>query len=316
MHAIQRFGRRSLWVAMSLTVLLSVAVPAHAQTSAAGAPPAGRTPILEGIGDAENATFSADGRLFVTGGENVYEILAEGDGYAARALYDGRCNFTGIAERNGYLYAACVEGTELTTLKPHLVGGSLAGTGPLKLEVIYDFAKNALPNGMAFDAAGRLFVTDFFPLVGKIVTLTLDPSDPLRVVREDVWRQGGTLVNGIKIYDGKVYITDGTSIRVIPITAQGGPGRVSTLATRFSVFDDLWVDERGIIAADFLGKQLVFYTLTGQLRSATAPVFETPSSITPGRGPLFPSGALVITEKGALNELTSRDGNRVSLYYR
>lgn len=305
-----------LRIAIAFASLLLGVAAAHGQSPSASTPRSGRTPILEGIGDAENATFSADGRLFVTGGENVYEIVAEGDGYAAQPLYAGRCNFTGIAERDGYLYAACVEGTELQNLKPRLVGGSLTGTGPVKLEIIYDFAKNALPNGMAFDPSGRLFVTDFTPLAGKIVTLSLDPADPSRVLREEVWRPGGTLVNGIKIFDGKVYITDATSIRVIPITTQGGPGRIATLATRFSVLDDLWVDERGIVAADFLGKQLVFYTLTGQLRTATAPIFETPSSITPGRGPLFASDALVVTEKGALNELTSRNGNRVSIFYR
>ena len=56
------------------------------------------------------------------------------------------------------------------------------------------------------------------------------------------------------------------------------------------------------------------YSHAGKLLKETPALFRSPSSITPAWGPLVPAGALVITEKGALGELTSTDGNRVSLY--
>src|SRR5262245_35898712 len=68
------------------------------------------TSLVEGNGDAENAVFSDDGRLFVSGGEKVYEIVSASGGFAAQPIYAGTCNFTGLVVRDGYLYTSCVAG--------------------------------------------------------------------------------------------------------------------------------------------------------------------------------------------------------------
>jgi hypothetical protein len=270
------------------------------------------TTLVQGIGDAENATFSSDGRLFVTGGENAYEIVRDGAGYRALPLYAGTCNFTGIAERAGYLYAACAEGPDLLHSVPRLLAAPL---GPaVRLEVIYDFERVRLPNGIAFDERGRLFVVDFTPLLGQLVTLQLDPRQPTKVLREEVWHAAGHLLaNGIKIHRGAVFMTDLTNLKRIPIRADGSAGRVRVLATRLTVFDDLYVDDTGIFAADFLGGSIVTYSLAGQFLQETGALFESPSSIIPSRAPLFAEGSWIVTEKGTLGELTSDVGNRVSL---
>ncbi|MFM2421280.1 MAG: hypothetical protein RL385_6003 [Pseudomonadota bacterium] len=66
-----------------------------------------------------------------------------------------------------------------------------------------------LANGVAFDAHGQLFGTDFTPLLGKTVALTFNPQSPLRVERESVCHDADhSLENGIKLFKGEVYLTD------------------------------------------------------------------------------------------------------------
>jgi hypothetical protein len=266
--------------------------------------------LVQGIGDAENATFTPEGRLFVTGGESVYEITKVGERYQAERLYDEPCNFAGIVAHAGYLYTTCTDPMDLT---PYLLAAPIAPH--VAFAIIHRFTKVGLPNGIAFDERGRLFVNDFTPLLGKLVTLSFAPSSPLSVTREEVWHgMSHPLANGLKIHQNKVYMTDLGDIKVIPIQPDGSAGRVSVLATRLAVFDDLVVTDAEIIVGDFYGGQLLTYSLAGKLLKETPALFRSPSSITPARGPLVPPGALVITEKGALGELTSTDGNRVSLY--
>jgi len=307
----------------SLLFMLAQAAAVAAPTSRATAEPelsaakaaAARpvVPMVQGIGDAENATFTSDGRLLVTGGANIYEITKSGAGYVATALYDGTCNFTGVVEYAGYVYTTCGEGSNLLQLTPYLLAAPLSPQ--MKFEVIHRFTKVGIPNGLAVDSRGRLFVTDFTPLAGKVVTVSLEPGSPVRVAREEVWHgMGHPLANGLKIYDGKVYMTDLGDIKVIPIEADGSAGRATVLASRLAVLDDLYVSDQGIVVGDFYGGQLLYYTLSGKLLKQTPMLFRSPSSITPGRGGLVPTGALVVTEKGALGELTSTDGNRVSIY--
>jgi hypothetical protein len=269
--------------------------------------------LVAGIGDAENATFSAEGRLFVTGGEGAYEIVREGAGFAARRIYDGVCNFTGIAERGGYLYATCQEGPLLGGT-PLLLAGAVMGE--VQLQVIHRFQQVGIPNGIAFDARGRLLVADFTPLLGKIAVLRFDSGVPPRVAQEQVWHgMSHPLANGLKVFRDAVYLTDLSQIKRIPILEDGSAGRVSVLVTRVgTVFDDLHVDEQGISVADFYGGTLLSYSLTGRMRGQSPALFSAPSSITPARGPLLAPGTLVVTEKGELGELTSTNGNRVSLY--
>ena len=274
----------------------------------------GASVLVEGIGDAENATFSSDGRLFVTGGENAYEIIRDGGGYRALSLYPGTCNFTGIVERAGFVYATCAEGPDLLSSVPSLLAAPLSGK--VELRVIYTFKHLGIPNGIAFDDRGRLFVADFTPLSGKVVALELDPGAPTTVVGEEVWYGGSLLLaNGLKIHRGSVYLTDLTDLRRIPIRADGSAGPPQTLATRLSVFDDLYVEDQRILVADFFGGQVLAYSHRGKLLEQTPAKFQSPSSVTPSRPPLFPAGSWIVTEKGNLTDLRSNVGNRVSLLH-
>jgi hypothetical protein len=78
------------------------------------------------IPDAENLLFSAEGRLFVSGGTQVFEIQRDAVGaFQARPLSATECNFTGLAIRAETLYANCFDGqlyaaplTAVDTLAP------------------------------------------------------------------------------------------------------------------------------------------------------------------------------------------------------
>src|SRR3546814_15542515 len=70
----------------------------------------GEKTVLLTIPSAENILFADDGRLFVSGGSNVFEITRDDDAYTATALYDRSCNFTGMAIVGEALYAACFDG--------------------------------------------------------------------------------------------------------------------------------------------------------------------------------------------------------------
>ncbi len=307
---LERLARKLAW---SAVLACCLAGRAAAQAPAARMIEGSVTTVLQGIGDAENASFSEEGRLFVTGGANAYEIVRRGERYAAEPLYAGTCNFTGITVRARVLYATCAEGTDLLNARPLLLAAPI--TEHVALQVVHNFQKLGIPNGIAFDPRGRLLVTDFTPLAGKIIALSLAADDPLRVTREEVWHDmGHPLANGLKVYEGNVYLTDLTDLKVIPIRPDGSAGKVKVLATRLGVLDDLHVDATGILVGDFYAGRIVSYSLQGKMLGQTSALFRSPSSITPGRPPLVPEGTLIVTEKGALGELTSDDGNRVSLF--
>ncbi|MGH8561119.1 MAG: hypothetical protein ACRES4_04080, partial [Nevskiales bacterium] len=146
---------------------------------------------LIAIPDAENILFAPDGRLFVTGGQNIYEIRKAADGsFSATPLSAQQCGFTGMAIRNGILYAVGCGN--------QLLAGAL--TAQPALEPIYQFEGMCIANGTALGPDGKIYVVDE-PLLAdppqnclqpdpKIVRLTLDPADPLHITAQEVWVQG------------------------------------------------------------------------------------------------------------------------------
>jgi hypothetical protein len=81
---------------------------------------------------------------------------------------------------------------------------------------------------------------------------------------------------------------------------------VRTRAQRLTFFDDLVVDERGILVADWLGGALRAYGPFGRETDATQVELDMPSAVVRALGRAgFSQDALLITEKGA---------NRVALF--
>ena len=64
--------------------------------------------IVDGVLESESLFFTADGRLFVSGGNGVYEIIQNGVGdYIKLDMFHENCLVEGIIQRYDYLYAVC-----------------------------------------------------------------------------------------------------------------------------------------------------------------------------------------------------------------
>lgn len=275
------------------------------------------TPLLD-IPDAENLLFSEDGRLFVSGGENVYEVHGSDGAYTASRLSASNCNFTGLAIRAETLYAGCFDGrlyaaplSDVTTLSPIVELGVAA------------------PNGMAVGPDDALYVVNG-PLATnalpdpKILRVTLDPRDPLRVTEIAVWLDQGLLApNGLQANGDQFYLTDSALPELAVVRrlqwAPDGPAAVDTVAQFAGVPDDLSLlpgtDGTALLVPDFGLGGLRLFAADGRLLDSLPPLtLRFPSQARAARPPLFSPGDILITEKGVLGDTVSPIGNRLSLF--
>lgn len=269
----------------------------------------GERTVLLPLPGAENLTFSTDGRLFVSGGQNLFEIHKNSDGsFRAEVISSESAGFTGLVVRDGYLYAVSGDG--------RLWAGALAPT-PV-IAPIHDMTGMCIANGAALGADGHIYVVDE-PLSvcvpdPKIKRFTIDPADPLRVVDEEVWVQGSALgllslgigntlrfPNGLQSDGRRFYGTDGGSIYTVDLQDDGSAGPVTPIYFTVDVHDDLGLVADGVLLANFLTGRISLISRKGELLQATAPgTFSFPSSVRVGRPPMFETTDIVVTETGLL----------------
>jgi hypothetical protein len=274
---------------------------------------------VQGLPDAENSLVSSTGGVFITCTNGVYEI-EKVSGFGESAIYkktkiiDDSGNFLGIAEFNGIIYIAQMK----SLTESNLIAYNPA-TG--KSYRVYRFSKVLMPNGIAFDSEGNLYVADQIEIsfkLGRIIKLEIDHSSG-SVVNEYVWLDYGlTSPNGM-LYDcGNLYITDLCKIKMIPII-KGNPGKIKELYCRpLHVFDDLMKKGDNLIVCDFTkGTVFEFSISSGKvLRELDGGSIAGPSSVFSGEGTsVFDDDAIVVTSKGILYDLYSNIGNRLVFFY-
>jgi hypothetical protein len=266
--------------------------------------------LLE-ITDAENILFSADGRLFVSGGQNVYEVTKDADGaFHAQPLSDSECNFTGLAIHRGHLYASCADS--------RFFAGPLAAT--MTLTQIYTFAGMCIPNGTAVGPDGRIYVVDeplnCEEIDPKIVALTLDPADPMKVVDQTVWVQGSPLgllwlgldnvlrfPNGLDRRGNRFFSTDGGSVFYVDWQPDGSAGPVTPIFFEPTAHDDLGVVGDALLVSDFFLGRIFLLSQDGTLLQETDPgTFFAVSSVRLARPPMFDRTDILVTDKGVLSD--------------
>ena len=260
-----------------------------------------RATLVDGIASAENLLFTSDGRLLATGNDGIHEIRRDGTNAATAPILfssPSGCSFGGMVEVAGVVYANCYD------FKASVVfAASLSSLTAFRSVVTLDGI--LLANGLSADASGRLYVGETFN--NQIARLTLSPSDPFTVAKQETWFPGsGLFTDGMKVFRSFAYWTDFATVQRAAIRADGSAGPIWTLLNAVTFLDDLYVDADGILAADYLGNSIRAYGLLGQPIGQTPAVFTNPSSVLPAKGRLgLGANDLVVTEKGA---------NRVAVY--
>lgn len=276
--------------------------------------------VLATVPDAENLLFTPAGRLFVSGGTNVFEVVRTGAAAVElTALAADDCNFTGLAQRGDTLYAACGDG--------RLFAAALTATPALS--PIHTFDGVALPNGMATGADGALYVVDGpLPANGglpspKIVRLRFAPDDPMAVTEQLTWLDSGLqFPNGLVRRGDALLFTDAAvlppeagAVRSVTIQPDGAAGPVETLAVLDGIPDDLSLVGEDILVTEYATGQVRRLAADGTRISATAVGgFAFPSSIIVGQPPMFAANELLVTEKGQIGDTASSFGNALTLF--
>jgi hypothetical protein len=268
--------------------------------------------LADGVTAAEDVLFSADGRLFVTGNDGVYELTRDRSGavQATNLLAGQPCIFTGIVEVQRMLYVTCADYTN-----SYVFASSLAGEPPAPSFRTIDTLKGTvLANEIAADPDGRIYVAA--SLEAEILRLTLSTDDPFTVSAHEVWllTPSGIFPNGLKYADSRIYWTDslGGSVNAAAILRDGTAGPIARFVDLGDgFFDDLYVNSNGtILVASYLLGTLRLYgppSLGGLLAQTPQGAFVNPADVLPARG-RFGLGAndLVVADKGA---------NRVAVFH-
>jgi hypothetical protein len=310
----------------------------------------------------ERGVFSASGRYLVVGvrpegradaggwlveikkdtagdyqSENLVAAHLEGtvDGTFSGTPAGDACFFSGMAVRGELVYAACVADDlrssllqiDLVTRRVRAGYFSTCNGEPsgASCEPTLHY-----PNGMAIDAAGRVYVSDSIAhvteiageLIGETVgshTLTQISVDPLAsqgnslVFRHRPWLDhdilgDGFAPNGVQIEGDVLYYVAGSNINKVRIRADGSAGelRVHYQGPLLGILDDFAIHNGQIVLARVITPALVALAaapFTGQakeLRSYDVPLSAVPSSVAyqpenPALGRIFPKDALVVT---------------------
>lgn len=259
------------------------------------------------IFDAENLAFSGEGRLFVSGGADVFEITKDANGdLLSTIVSDEACNYTGLEMVANILYAACGDNRLFA-----------ADIDSFPLIPIYTITDSQLANGLAA-LGGNLYVTDGpITLTSKIIQISLDPSDPTTVLGQSNWTASGELTsaNGLQAVNGELWVTDYNELKRFEVGNDGSKGASSTILTQgTAAFDDFTVLDNGeIVMNDFTGNVSLLFSPEGTLLESSNDVLG-PSAAIQGQPPLFDRSQIIITEKGTLGDSTQGNGNRLAIF--
>ncbi len=310
----------SQWVAAGLFSIILSGCGSESQT------------IVDDVPDAENLLFTDDGRLFVSGGSNVFEIVKKPDGsFIKLDTFHGDCTVEGIIVRDNYLYGVCNNLSSPDFLKSFLIGGEIVpmdsaitssstdGIHPsMTLTTLSPLADVQIANGMEVDNEGNLYFSDSGD--SRIFKIIL--SDPTTVADLQVWADNFEyFANGIKWVGDRLYTT---AMKSGTITAQfgyierqpdgSGGDFVPVYERKSTVLDDFLPTANGFLLTDYLKGSLVYLQDNKVVAETPKDTFYSPTAVIIGQPPMFSNDVVLVTEKGIIFEQNSMQGNKLGLY--
>lgn len=284
-------GKRILAVVLGIFVLLM---------SAGWVSGLQKTTLVKGLTQAENSVITSDGRLFVSADDNIFEIKRNDDGsfYKVKLTTPANYGICGMVQRGGFLYAN-ITTLDLATAKMqgYLIAAPL-NANP-EFQIIFKYKNTQMLNGLTIDQEGYLYAAHSTGIVNGIIKTTINADEPLRVDKQTTWVGiGGFWPNGIRYANGCIYYTTAANLQRVTIKSDGTAGANKTLYTKVGFNDDFYVDNHQIILTDFISGRLLQLDLNGNLIEDTASMtFSGPSSIIAAKGPMFPNGGFLVTDK-------------------
>ncbi len=277
---------------------------------------------LVDIPGAENLFFTDSGRLFVSGNDNIYELLKSADGYRAQPRSSGTAGgsgFGGIAQRGNTLYVNVFDDGGLWAAE--------LNDAP-EFSLIHAMGL-ASPNGLSDGPDGELYVVNG-PLIAapglpdpKVVRLRFAADDAMQVVEQLDWLVlPGLQPNGIARRGRNLFISAsriappslGLLLRV-DIGLDGQPSEPEVLLEFNSIPDDLSVAGDALLLSLFSEGAIALVSDRGELLSqSAAQSYDSPSQLRVGRPPLFDDRDVLVTEKGGLLANPLPYGNALSVF--
>jgi hypothetical protein len=278
----------------------------------------GTKTTLVSIPQAENIFFTDDGRLFVDGSTNVFEITRDGETFTATPIFEGTGNFGGMAQIGNVLYVTSFDDGSLYAAELEVQ--------PV-LRLIHDLDMSG-PNGMVAGPDGELYINNG-PLSSsglpdpRMVRIKLDPADPMHVVEQADWITSGLeFPNGLARNGRSLFLTDAAllpptfgMIKRVDIGEDGTAGVLQTIATFDSIPDDLSVVGDALLVAYYTLSAIALYGQDGALIAESSPLsFQNPSQVKVGRPPMFEPTDILVTEKGLVGDDLTPFGDVLSVF--
>lgn len=289
--------------------------------------------VVRDIPEAENLFFTENGRLFVSGGTNVFEIIQRQDGsYTKLNTFHEACTIEGITHVDNYLYAVCSITNEKSTygdsylvageITPQIPDESVAAASPdhpyMSLHIIGSLQKNAVPNGLEEGSEGELYVS--YSGTGDIMRIRL--SAPQTLANVEKWSTRKiNFVNGLEWVGDDLYFTGMKDKSLASVfgrihkNADGSASEPEILYERpYTLLDDITRYKDGILISDYMHGSLLYWREGYPVQESARDIFFSPTSVAVGRTPMFADDALLVTEKGIIFKVDKNGGDRLSQF--